>query len=136
MTNINSIKSLVVLACLFGFAQATAQFIETAKIVSDNRESRAEYGTSVAINDNFAIVGASRETFASGAAYVYVKDNQGDWSYSQRLAATDPNEGAEFGGGAKFSEDYLVVAAGRADVEGTQRAGALYIYDYVNNNWE
>jgi len=136
MTNINSIKSLVVLACLFGFAQATAQFIETAKIVSDNRESRAEYGTSVAINDNFAIVGASRETFASGAAYVYVKDNQGDWSYSQRLAATDPNEGAEFGGGAKFSEDYLVVAAGRADVGGTQRAGALYVYNYVNNNWE
>lgn len=136
MININITKSLVVFACLLGVANVKAQFIETAKIVSGNRENRAEYGTSVAISENFAIVGASRETFASGAAYVYVKDNQGNWSYSQRLAAADPNEGAEFGGGVKFSEDYLVVAAGRADVAGTQRAGALYVYDYVNNNWE
>lgn len=120
---------------LTGFG-AIAQFNQTAKIVSDNRESRAEYGTSVAITDNFAVVGASRETIASGAAYVYTKDNQGTWSYSQRLAAADPNEGAEYGGGVKFSNDYLVVAAGRADVAGTQRAGALYVYDYNNNNWE
>ena len=136
MTKINITKCVVILACLFGVTTVKAQFDQTAKIVSANREGRAEYGTSVDITENFAIVGASRETVASGAAYIYSKDNQGTWSYSQRLAAADPNQGAEYGGGVKFSDDYLVVAAGRADVSGTQRAGALYIYDYQNNNWE
>ncbi|MCZ4318395.1 T9SS type A sorting domain-containing protein [Aequorivita viscosa] len=136
MTKINITKCVVILACLFGVTTVKAQFDQTAKIVSANRESRAEYGTSVDITENFAVVGASRETVASGAVYIYSKDNQGTWSYSQRLAADDPNQGAEFGGGVTFAEDYLVVAAGRADVGGTTRAGALYVYDYQNNNYE
>ena len=136
MTKINITKGIIVLACLLGVNTMKAQFTQTAKIVSDNREDRAEYGTSVDIASDFAIVGASRETFAEGAAYIYAKDDLGVWSYSQRLTAFDPNEGAEFGGGAKFSDDYLVVAAGRANVEGIQRTGALYIYDYQDNNWE
>lgn len=136
MTKTNITKSFVIIACLFGVTAAKAQFAQSAKVVSANRESRAEYGTSVAIVEDFAIVGTSRETFASGAAYIYNEDSQGTWSYAQRLAANDPNEGAEFGGGVKFSDNYVVVAAGRADVGSTQRAGALYVYDYQNNNWE
>ena len=136
MTKINLTKYAFILAFLLSAATMQAQFEQSAKVVSSNRESRAEYGTSVAITENFAIVGASRETIASGAAYVYSKDNQGNWSFLQRLAATDPNEGAEYGGGVAFSENFLVVAAGRADVDGVQRAGALYVYDYQNNNWE
>lgn len=136
MKKTNITKSIIILGCLFGITTSKAQFTQSAKIVSENRESRAEYGTSVAINNEFAIVGASRETFASGAAYIYAKDIDGNWNFTQRLEAFDPNDGAEFGGGAKFSNDYLVVAAGRADVNGLQRTGALYVYDYQNNNWE
>ncbi|AFU70566.1 secreted adhesin with an integrin alpha (FG-GAP repeat) and Por secretion system C-terminal sorting domains [Psychroflexus torquis ATCC 700755] len=136
MTKINMTKSFIILVCLLGGTIMKAQFTQIAKVVSENRESRAEYGTSVAIAKDFAIVGASRETIASGAAYVYSKDDRGVWSYSQRLAAFDPNQGAEFGGGVKFSDDYLVVAAGRANVENIERAGALYVYDYQNDNWE
>ncbi|WP_093144894.1 T9SS type A sorting domain-containing protein [Ulvibacter litoralis] len=136
MTKFNITKSLIILACLFGVTNAEAQFTQEAKVVSENRERRGEYGTSVAITDGLAIVGASRETFASGAAYVYSKDSQGAWNFTQELAATDSNEGAEYGGGVKISEDYLVVAAGRADVDGVIRAGALYVYDNINDNWE
>ncbi len=136
MNSISKIKLLTLACCsLFG-AVAMAQFSQSAKIVSENREGRAEFGTSVAITENYAVVGASRENVASGAAYIYNKDAQGTWSFSQRLAAADPNDGAEYGGGVKFSDDYLVVAAGRADVAGTIRAGALYVYDYQNNSWE
>ncbi len=136
MKKSNITKSIIILCCSLGITTAKAQFVQSAKVVSDNRESRAEFGTSVAINDDFAIVGASRETFVEGAAYIYEKDPQGNWNFSQRLTAFDPNEGAEFGGGAKFSDDYLVVAAGRADVNGLQRTGALYIYENQNNSWD
>lgn len=136
MKKSNITKSIFILACLFGIATVNAQFAETTKIVSENRESRAEYGTSVDITENFAIVGTSRETSASGAAYMYSKDSQGSWSFAQKFQPTDLNAGAEFGGGVKFSDDYVVVAAGRIDIDNTIRAGALYVYDYENNNWE
>ncbi len=113
-----------------------AQYNQTAKVVSINREERAEYGTAVAINENFAVVGASRETTASGAAYVYGKDGNGNWSYIQRFDAPDPNFGAEFGGGAKISENHIVIAAGRANVNGVIRTGALYVYDFNGTTWD
>ena len=87
MTKINITKGIFILACLLGGTIMNAQFVQTAKVVSDIRGDRDEYGTSVAIVENFAIVGASRETVAEGAAHVYSKDDQGVWSYSQRLAA-------------------------------------------------
>ncbi|MDN3725492.1 T9SS type A sorting domain-containing protein [Aequorivita sp. SDUM287046] len=129
-------KTLALAIAIVASTGAMAQFAQEAKIVSNNRESRAEYGTAVDLHASFAVVGASRETIASGAAYVYEKDGQGNWSLAQRLAAADPNQGAEYGGGVKFSTDFLVVAAGRADIGNAQRAGALYVYNYSNNNWD
>lgn len=136
MTKTNITKNIFFAACLFAFSTINAQYSQTSKIVSENREGRAEFGTSVALSENFALVGTSRENTASGAAYIYSKNSQGTWGFSQRLAADDPNPGAEYGGGAKFGDDYAVVAAGRADVGGVIRAGALYVYDYQNNTWE
>jgi len=136
MKKTNITRGILAIACMLGATGIQAQFSQSAKVVSENRESRAEHGTSVDIIEDFAIVGASRESFAAGAAYIYEKNAQGNWSYTQRLAAFDPNEGAEFGGGAKFTTDYLVVAAGRANVDQVYRTGALYVYDYQNNNWE
>lgn len=113
---------------------SNAQFEQSAKIVGD-RESRAEFGTSVAINDNFAIVGASRETIAAGAAYVFKKEENGEWNFSQKIVPDDGFEMSEFGGSMKLAEDLMVIAAGRADVDGVIRAGALYVYDLDNGSW-
>lgn len=117
-------------------ATAFAQYSQEAKVVSANRESRGEYGTSVAINDVYAVVGASRENVSSGNAYIYQKDAGGDWSFLQSFSAPDPNDGAEYGGGAKMTSNIMVIAAGRADVSGIQRAGALYVYQLNGSSWE
>ena len=77
-TNVISI-SILAAVCFLGSLTASAQFTQTAKVVSQDREGRAEYGTSVDIKGNFAIVGASRENIAAGAAYIYKKDNEGTW---------------------------------------------------------
>lgn len=129
-----TIGSMLLLGFM-GINSAQAQFVQSNKVISDAREDRAEFGTSVDINGEYAVVGASRETFASGAAYIYMSDEGGNWNFAQRLAANDANEGAEFGGAAKFADDHLVVAAGRADVDGIIRAGALYIYENQDGTW-
>jgi hypothetical protein len=136
MKKITITLSVVMLSCLFSITTVSAQFSQEAKIVSENRESRAEYGTSVAILDTYAVVGTSRENIASGAAYVYHKDAAGDWSFQQSFTAPDPNMGAEYGGGAKLTDNLMVIAAGRANVSGLDRTGALYVYQLNGSTWE
>src|SRR5690606_24695385 len=136
MKKITFTLSVVMLSCLFSITTVSAQFSQDAKVVSENRESRAEYGTSVAILDTYAVVGTSRENIASGAAYVYHKDAAGDWSFQQSFTAPDPNMGAEYGGGAKLTDNLMVIAAGRANVSGLDRTGALYVYQLNGSTWE
>lgn len=136
MTKITITLSIVMLSCFFNITTVSAQYNQEAKLVSENREARAEYGTSVAILDSYAVVGTSRENIASGAAYIYHKDAGGNWSFLQSLTAPDPNFGAEYGGGAKLTANFMVIAAGRADVSGLERVGALYVYQLNGSTWE
>jgi len=106
---------------------------QSKKISASTRESRAEFGTSVAINNQFVAVGASREEVAKGAVYIYQK-NGNNWNFNQKITAPDGVEMAEFGGSLKFGTDFLLASAGRADIGNTIRAGALYIYDLDSNN--
>jgi len=106
---------------------------QSKKITASTRESRAEFGTSVAINNEFVAVGASREEVAKGAVYIHRK-NGINWNFNQKITAPDGVEMAEFGGSMKFGTDFLVVSAGRADIDNTIRAGALYVYALDSNN--
>ncbi len=106
---------------------------QSKKITASTRESRAEFGTSVAINNQFVAVGASREEVAKGAVYIHRK-NGSNWNFNQKITAPDGVEMAEFGGSMKFGTDFLVISAGRADIDNTIRAGALYVYELDSNN--
>jgi len=106
---------------------------QSKKITASTRESRAEFGTSVAINNEFIAVGASREEVAKGAVYIHRKSGN-NWNFNQKITASDGVEMAEFGGSMKFGTDFLVISAGRADIDNTIRAGALYVYDLDSNN--
>jgi len=114
--------------------QVQAQFNESIQILGD-RESRAEFGTAVALNDQFAVVGASRETVAAGAAYVYRLNEENQWVFSQKLIAPDAAEMAEFGGSMRMENNFMAIGSGRADINGVPRAGAIYIYDLIGTNW-
>ena len=121
------------LASTFGFSIIFGQFQQSAKLTASTRESRAEFGTAVAINNQYSAVGASREEVAKGAVYVYQKNGE-NWGFHQKINAPDGFEMAEFGGSIKFGSDFMVVSAGRADIGGVVRAGALYIYGLNSNS--
>lgn len=117
---------------LLMFVQAQAQFEPTDKLVSNQREERAEFGTAVSVKNNYAVVGASRETIATGAAYFY-RYNEGEWHFLEHLTAPDGHEMAEFGGAVKVLDNHLIIASGRADLGNLIRAGAVYVYDIMED---
>jgi len=125
-------RGTLLVSCL-SLSIVFGQYQQSAKLTANVRESRAEFGTAVAINDQFLAVGASRETIAKGAVYIHRK-NGSHWNFNQKITAPDGVEMAEFGGSLKFGNNFLVAAAGRADIDDIIRAGALYIYEPNSNN--
>nr|WP_282032764.1 hypothetical protein [Aequorivita sinensis] len=56
---------------------------------------------------------------------MYTKNSEEGWSHHQTLVPDDSHEMAEFGSAVNMTEDYIVVASGRADIGNTSCAGAL-----------
>jgi hypothetical protein len=70
------------------------------------------YGSSVAVLDNYAVVGAIGKSSGRGAAYVFKMNETGGWSQIATLAPTTPlSPDDEFGASVAISNDTIFVGA-------------------------
>ena len=103
------------------------------KLVGSGGESYDRFGTSVAINGNYAIVGSPNHY--AGAAYVFSRVDS-SWIEAGRLTASDGEGEDEFGGSVAISGDYAIVGAPYHDVGGYRGyAGAAYVFVLVDSSW-
>jgi hypothetical protein len=105
---------------------------EVAKLTASNAEDGDEFGYSVAISGDYAIVGAHYEDgegTSRGAAYVYGRNYGGEdvWGEVMKLIASDAENQDWFGYSVAISGDYAVVGATDEDGLGNNR-GAVYIF--------
>jgi hypothetical protein len=97
------------------------------------------FGHSVAIDGNYAIVGAPLQggfgTQNAGAAYIY-ELNGGLWTYQAKL--TPPwggNFGDQFGYSVDISGNYAIVGAINTEIYGKTQAGAAYLFARSGSQW-
>lgn len=124
-------------------------FFEAQKIVASDRDSLDLFGFSVAISGDYAIVGAYNEDdnlvgadslANAGAAYIYERDANGNWSQAQKIIASDRAEGDLFGYEVAISGDYAIVGAYEEDEDALgadtkNRAGSAYIFERSGGTW-
>jgi hypothetical protein len=106
------------------------------KIQARYAEGSDNFGLSVAISGNYAIVGArSEDTGGSnaGAAYIFKHDGS-SWTQEAKIVASDPEDNDEFGCSVAISGDYAVVGAQYEDTGGSN-AGAAYIFKREGISW-
>ena len=91
-----------------------------------------QFGFSVGVSGDYAIVGADRNDGAgsdAGAAYIFERDGAGVWQQVQKLVPTSAApSGDYFGLSVAISGDYAIVGAGRDGTSGNGY-GAVYIYE-------
>ena len=81
------------------FVYGGASWTQQQKLTASDYESGDEFGYSVSIDGDYAIVGAHKEDglgAESGAAYVFVRSGSA-WSQQQKLMAADGAAGDYFG---------------------------------------
>ncbi len=94
---------------------------------------RDYFGGSIAISGNIAAVGAPRtwdDKIGTGAVYLYQQNDSGQWSFLQRVAASDGLPQDRFGYDVAIDANNLVVGATGTDdpvhaISGTNYTGSL-----------
>ena len=92
--------------------------------------ANVRFGQTLAISGDYAVISAQTgddvdlSLTDSGYVNVYVRDTvTGDWSFQQKLTASDPASNDYFGGGVTISGDTIIVGA-----RGSGTKGAAYVY--------
>jgi len=104
----------------------SSEFIERQKLVASNGAERDEFGTSVSVSGDVAVIGAYLGD-RSGSAYVFVRGTDGRWSEQQMLAASDGDEKDHFGMSVSVSRGVVLIGAVRGDNKG-RNTGTAYVF--------
>ena len=136
------------LVAAFWFLQATSlqaqTWSEALKAIASDRASSDYFGQSVAIDGDYAVIGAYLDDNSggtdAGAAYVFERDGSGNWSQKQKLIASDADADDHFGFSVAIDSDYIIVGAPTEDHRAAgnfkvNNAGSAYIFKRGSSTW-
>jgi hypothetical protein len=119
-------------------ARSTDTWSEVKRWSASDAQAGDEFGFSVAISGDTAVIGARKEDGPldlftdAGAAYVFQRDHGGvdNWGEVAKLTASDAQVHDFFGGNVAIAGDYIVVGAYGEDGPGDtlSMAGAAYVF--------
>ena len=113
--------------------QVHPMFRETAKIQASDKEAGDQFGSSVAISVDTAIVAADvvdNGGSGTGAAYLFERNQGGanNWGETAKIQASDKEVGDQFGRSVAISGDTAIVGADR-EATGGAAVGAAYFFE-------
>ena len=105
---------------------------QVKKIFSRDAEANDNFGLSVSISGDYAIVGAWGEDYygnESGAAYIFHKNHEGEgnWGQIKKITASNAQIDDRFGGYVSISGNYATVGAIMKDILNPD-TGAAYLF--------
>ncbi len=139
-TKLNLIVSAIMLINAIIYSQ---DYNEVIKLVASDRAQFDDFGISVSISGNYAIIGANYEDedaiggntlSAAGSAYIFERNESGYWNQVQKIVPLDRNIDDFFGYSVGISGKYAIVGAYHEDEDATggntlADAGSAYIFE-------
>lgn len=112
---------------------------EVTILTASDAAAGDEFGTSVAISGNTAVVGANFNNAIAGSAYIFERNQggAGNWGEITKITASDAADSDLFGNSVAISGSTAVVGAPFNDDDGSD-SGSAYIFDKDQggvNNW-
>jgi len=104
------------------------------KIAALNGSTGDNFGYSVSIFGNYAMVGArGHDDFElgvdSGLAYIFIKTEMSNWDISIQYPQANGSAGDGFGAGLAMTDSYAIIGADHADDSGAD-SGAIRVFAY------
>ncbi len=118
------------------FRRDGTAWVQQQKLTASDGAALDEFGWSVSISGDLAIVGAiygDGNEPNSGSAYIFKWDGT-SWNQQAKLLASDGDAGDRFGFSLSISSDYAIVGACEDDDKGTE-SGSAYIFKRHGTAW-
>ncbi|RYY66028.1 MAG: hypothetical protein EOO13_16395 [Chitinophagaceae bacterium] len=120
------------------FVRSGGTWVEKQKLLATDGEANDNFGRSVFISGDIAIVGASSDdvngNIDQGSAYIFIRSGT-TWTQQQKLVATSGTAYDYFGNSVGLSGNYAIVGASNDFVNGTSARGSAYIFYRSGNTW-
>jgi hypothetical protein len=119
------------------FVRNAGVWTQQAKLTADDAAMGQEFGYSVAVQGDTAVVGAQGDPLTgprNGSAYVFVR-NGTNWTQEQKLFASDTDDGDEFGSAVAVDGDTVLVGAEDGHHAALTSPGTAYVFVRVGGNW-
>ena len=111
---------------------------ELAKLTACDAAAGDEFGISVSISGDVAVIGARWDDDGgpvSGSAYVYrLNRATGDWEEEAKLTASDAAPSDEFGRSVSICNEVVVIGALFND-DGGSHSGSAYVFRFNGSGW-
>lgn len=111
---------------------------QQGKLTASDGATNDNFGLSVAVSGDTAVVGASNDTTAAGSgagsAYVFTRSG-GVWTQQAKLTAADAAAGDAFGISVAIEGNTIVVGAESDDTSGGVDAGSAYVFTRSGTFW-
>jgi len=111
----------------FVFEKIGGEWTRTEKLISPEPESGQEFGSSLGLSGDTAVIGAVGDDSLAGAAYVFERVD-GEWQSGAKLVGTDTSGFDFLGLSTSVSGRYAVVGAPSHDHD-FNATGAGYLFD-------
>ena len=115
------------------FVYGGASWSQQAKLTASDAQSDDEFGWSVSIDGDYAIVGAHKEDGSGtdrGAAYVFYRSGS-SWTEQQKLTPGDTEDGDLFGKSVSIDGEYAIIGAPGKN----SNQGFSYIFKRTGTVW-
>jgi hypothetical protein len=119
------------------FVRTNGNWALEGKLVAADGAADDNFGHSVALSGNTAVVGANLDDanlIDQGSAYVFTRTN-GVWTQQQKLLAAAPSIGDQFGGSVSVDADVAIVGASLDDVGANANMGSATVFARTNGVW-
>jgi len=111
----------------------------TQKLVASDGAAFNEFGWAIALSGRTAVISAINakigDNISQGAAYVFVQADDGSWSETQKLVASDGQPVDWFGSAVAVSGSTIAIGAYGAHYDDQAMRGALYVFNPVDGSW-
>jgi len=117
------------------FRRSGATWTEMAKLTPDDGAADDQFGYSLGISGDYALVGSPFDDNGeySGSAYVFQRSGDA-WAQAAKLTASDADAEDAFGFNVSISGDLALVGSPQDDDNG-HNAGAAYVFQRSGGSW-
>ena len=107
----------------------TGQTIEQKAMPPENITGKVMFGATVAISDNYAIVGAKFDDNKSGSVFIFEKGEEKKWTMRHKFISEKPMKNAYMGVSVAITDEFAFAGEDSFDInEEKDDIGVVYVY--------